>query len=796
MPEISAEEGNEIFAVELDIDFVRSAPQRVELPVPGGTVLVAEMTVFEDRGNGDAMWAGRLPGVPYDSVLLTVKDGHLAGRFGEPGGARYLIGVGPDGRGQMSDESLSPFNVESHDCPAGLVTPPELSGEPLPARSARGQHVGVSESNHDVLDVLVVYTAESAERWSRRNLTPGPAIQRSMDYLQMVFRNGQIGVTPNLVHYEEAPALYGEHEEGEDSQWSCGHVLGHMPADPDLRALRAEHEADVVHLFVWGLDGCSGIAYLLQNGGTAQSFSGAAFGLTLPRGDYDSTFAHEIGHNMGANHDPSNAGNDIDPVYPYAFGHTDFVPLPNIDTIMSYGSGRVEPYFSTVRISPRGWTLGIANERENERAMQQTIDLVVQYSDYLPDSNTEPPPPDPGQPPAMPSNLSAVPTGPFSARLTWTDESDNENGFTVRYRGETGGWKNGPDLVENTTSAEVRGLEAGGRYAFQVRAFNQAGSADSGTAEAVLPEAEYSDCVPSQTLHTFEIGYTVSMCFEDTSDRDEEGRPKQKDALNFGLESKDSAILYFFKRDNAELLIKVLDTCVISPNRWVFAAPVTDLAFNLQVTEAGTGRTWTHRNPRGGVTAAAVSDTAAFSCAESAGAPVAGAGAPGLELVKAGFGRLSSAVSWPTASSQTVAAKPDLAGLGTSSVPVMPPVARRAAECDPLPVVTLKGGYVVKMCAETQKGDLTEVFQVKDFGLDSDQSALLYFFQKDNAELLIKVLDTCAFSPNRWVFVAPVTDLGYNLVIEAPDGRVWTRTNSLGQTAVPAQDNRAFACAE
>ena len=798
----AALEGLETFAVELDIDFVRSAPQRVELPTPDGRVLVVEMAVFEDRGNGDAMWAGGFPGAGYESVVLTVKDGHLAGRFGEPAGAKYLITAGPDGRGQIVDTSVRAPDAEERYCPGGVVPPRESPvAVPLAQRDGVPRRVA-SESNHDVLDVLVVYTAESEDRWGRRNLTPGVAIQESIDYLAQVFRNGQLGVTPNLVHFEEAPPLFGDHEpaEGEqESEWSCGHILGHMYSDPDLARLRAEHEADVVHLFIWGSQGCSGIAYLLTKNRSAQSFSGSAFGLTEPRSDWDATFAHEIGHNLGGNHDPQNVNtNDFEDfrrntaVEPYAFGHTDFVPVPNIDTIMSYGTGVPEPYFSTVRIRPRGWTLGIAGERENERAIQRTIGIAVQYSDFIgsapPPDPEPPPPPPPGEIPTAPANLSATPTGATSVRLTWSDQSDNENGFEVQSRLSGGRWQAAVRLPANTTSADVTGLEPGGRYDFRVRAYNRVGGANSGIVTVALPGAEYTDCVPSAPQIVFEHGYTVSMCIE----YEKEGETVQANARDYDLGSRESGLLYFFDKDNSEVLIKVLDACKVNGHRWVFVAPVTTLAFNLYVDETATGERWVHRNPRGGATATTKSDISAFPCSPAASVSrVAGAidvvdGIDGTELVDAGFAA-SPAVAASAARVERVSRSP---------VKVTQPVtAGGEAECEPRPVRTLDGGYTVNMCVEHIRDDETVVEVVQDYELDSKQSAILYFFDRNNAEVLIKVLDGCGINGHRWVFVAPVTTLAFNLSIEPPDGgKPWTHQNRLNQTAAAKSDITAFAC--
>ena len=64
-----------------------------------------------------------------------------------------------------------------------------------------------------------------------------------------------------------------------------------------------------------------------------------------------------------------------------------------------------------------------------------------------------------------------------------------------------------------------------------------------------------------------------------------------------------------------------------------------------------------------------------------------------------------------------------------------------------------------------------------------------------NAEVLVKVLDACAVNGYRWVFVAPVTDLAFNLTVTPPDGgEPWTHDNRLSQTASAKSDTAAFAC--
>ncbi|MEM8934517.1 MAG: hypothetical protein AAGE94_25210 [Acidobacteriota bacterium] len=74
----------------------------------------------------------------------------------------------------------------------------------------------------------------------------------------------------------------------------------------------------------------------------------------------------------------------------------------------------------------------------------------------------------------------------------------------------------------------------------------------------------------------------------------------------------DSGVMYFFERGNWELLVKVLDGCVLNDHHWVFFAATTNVEFTLTITdtEAGVTRTWF--NPLGRQ-ADAITDTTAFA---------------------------------------------------------------------------------------------------------------------------------------------------------------------------------------
>ena len=122
-----------------------------------------------------------------------------------------------------------------------------------------------------------------------------------------------------------------------------------------------------------------------------------------------------------------------------------------------------------------------------------------------------------------------------------------------------------------------------------------------------------SDCEPTRALLSLDGGYSVEMCFEY---EDDQGRTLTRDALSYGLGSRQSGLLYFFDRDNAEVLIKVLNGCALNGHRWVYVAPVTDLAFKLSVRAGRGNKVWTYENPKGSL-AQVRSDLSAFYCPES-----------------------------------------------------------------------------------------------------------------------------------------------------------------------------------
>ena len=953
----------EAATVQVEFDYLRLGMGYLELPLWDGSVVEAENAVFENRGNGNLMWTGEVPGAGYESVLFTVQDGYLVGWFGEPGGPKYVVHAGPDGRGTVAVE-MDPTGDWCGTEAAQETVPgggPAV-GAASPASSLPSRNLVAAESRKaQLVDILLLYTGGTESYW-RRLGGVAVGVRQLGDYLNMVFRNGMIRATANLIPVRwdpkvaNRPFAQGGHFTGPGAAWHFEYL-----SSVEVVRLRERYQPDLVHFVpAEGTIISSGVSNLRRS-----LTPEVLYGWSVPIGE---VFAHEIGHNLGGRHEPATfnffSHEQSSSVRPWAFGHTDLTSCREREgygapvcpsTIMSYGSETwndpdlvavQEPFYSSVRHSPHGWTIGVEGEREVERVLHETVPVAassgevpfdlernpraieahwtgrdtmrVTWSGKLPSNgggkavfaleeearggsgsndwfwwfwggdspecqwspgHVTPvfdadgystgmevaglrpgggyrisvkyagedcylsslhaaqnvpdavlhlaPPRFASGSPKPPRGVRVEATGADSVRLHWRDSSHVETGYEVWYRKWSGEepdetWRlYGEPLSAATRYVDVEGLEAEeeipitrsywdfdenvlvqgdtgkrGRYSFVVVAYNEAGFGASDTVHfEFMPGPHPEPTAPGEitNCHIWNNkrtglslnGYRVLVCLE-TPDG------ARRRAWDYGLDADQSGLLYFFDRDNVEVLVKVLDGCGINGYHWVFVAPVTTLSFRLVIEQTGAtylggrGRPWRYDwkrrsqqgawiggNPKGR-TAPTVSDTMAFACTA---AEITAARA---EYEVAGAGSVAMAAG----------ARP-LAATASDFTSRLD--AGSTTDCEPSgPVLTLAGGHTVSMCYETTDG---AVGQARDWGLASSQSGLLYFFDRDNVEVLIKVLDGCAVNGHRWVFVAPVTDLAFNLHVESPTGERWVHTNRLGQTADTAAETLAFSCA-
>ncbi len=126
-----------------------------------------------------------------------------------------------------------------------------------------------------------------------------------------------------------------------------------------------------------------------------------------------------------------------------------------------------------------------------------------------------------------------------------------------------------------------------------------------------------------------------------------------------------------------------------------------------------------------------------------------------------------------------------------STFPVSPHLGEEGyTDCEAAEPSIVLEGHEVWMCYETPDGTIADALG-DHWG---PESGVLWFFQRSNAEVLIKVLEGCAYNQHRWVFASPATDLAFNLLVRSPDGEWWSHYNRQGDPASPRRDTSAFDC--
>ena len=89
--------------------------------------------------------------------------------------------------------------------------------------------------------------------------------------------------------------------------------------------------------------------------------------------------------------------------------------------------------------------------------------------------------------------------------------------------------------------------------------------------------------------------------------------------------------------------------------------------------------------------------------------------------------------------------------------------------------------------AEGATGHAQAVGQTPDSGL-------FWFFDEDNLELLVKVLDGCETFDTYWVFASGLTNVGVTLTVtDLLTSDEWSYTTSVGETFEPVLDTQAFS---
>lgn len=194
----------------------------------------------------------------------------------------------------------------------------------------------------------------------------------------------------------------------------------------------------------------------------------------------------------------------------------------------------------------------------------------------------------------------------------------------------------------------------------------------------------------------------------------------------------------FGNPDNPEVFVKILDACTVNDRFWIFAAGLTDVGLSFTVTDSLTGTKRSYSNPAGRAFVPLLDTGALDVCRPPRGGPTAAIEARGLDqdVLSLRGGRFEARLLWAPGGEPNAAAR-------SSAV--------------------------------------------------SDAAGFFTFFNPDNPEVFVKVLDGCAVNGRFWVFTAGLTNTATRLEVRdlaTGTSRIYSRP--AGTAYLPFQDTAAF----
>jgi hypothetical protein len=327
-------------------------------------VLHVERTDF--FADGRFVARGMVEGEPDSLVLISVDGEVLAATVSIPGReaikVRYL-GDGLHEVIQLDSSQFRPCNPLVPD----LTTRPEAAKSKAPTQPIAP--APVAKAVKTVLDVMVVYTGAA------RAGAGGDAGIRSLINLSIAEAND--AYTRSLIDAELNLVYAGEVAYTETGNANTDLTRLQSPSDGQMdgvHTLRNQYGADIVCLFTEAMASYAGLGYVMSP--PRAGFADYAFSVVrrmYAHGQF--VFAHEVGHNLGCQHDRNNANNSG--AYAYSYGHRFAAGGTTYRTVMAYAPGIPIPHFSNPSVPYLGVATGVTDGQAASADNARTINLTA-----------------------------------------------------------------------------------------------------------------------------------------------------------------------------------------------------------------------------------------------------------------------------------------------------------------------------------------------------------------------------------------------------------------------------------
>lgn len=369
------------------------------LPDPGGKSIYAKYVRHMLHSDGSWTWIGKVA-TRYgeQSVVLTFGKNAVYGYIPQDTGMPLRLVTH---RGQVgllqTDATLLARSREWRALRSVRDNPVPVRVPSAATRSRAAAAPATTVTGPVTIDVMVVYTPGFVTEHGSQSAAL-TRIQNLVDITNQAYIDSGVNQRIRLVHTMEVN--YPDASTNDSALTDITGSNGTVPAALQAVApARTQYGADLVALvrsFSNSAQGNCGEGWM--NGGGQVSidpaqdamygYSVSSDGSDTAGTNYycaDTTFAHELGHNMGNDHDRATAKGDSGGAYPYSYGYLG-TGTSGFTTIMGYSTSTnpwiakfSNPSIATCMGAPCGIADAAADSADNAHSMNNTAPLIAQF---------------------------------------------------------------------------------------------------------------------------------------------------------------------------------------------------------------------------------------------------------------------------------------------------------------------------------------------------------------------------------------------------------------------------------